>query len=199
MTNRKNTRYSDVPDDVIDMALELERAYLSAIRRTYKKIAPQNIQDWQINTPGIGDLLVAELLGIIGDPRVAVPKFYVKQDENFVLATGEPYVRNVRQLYAYCGHGDPMRRRRRGMSADAAKAAGDPIAKRTVHLMAESCVKVKSGPYNEIYYERKDRYAESHPEWTKGHCHNAALRYLGKMILRDIWRLASGLEPTYGK
>jgi hypothetical protein len=199
MSNRKGARHSDVPDDIIEQAKQLERAYLKAVRSVYRSTVPENIKEWQESVPGIGDLLIAELIGIIGDPRVAEPRFYVQQGDKTVLATGEPYIRNVRQLYGYVGHGDPERRRRRGMTAEDAKAAGDPIAKRTVHLLAEACVKVGKGPYNELYYNRKDKYTEAHPEWSKGHCHNAALRVVGKAIVRDLWRLASNQEPTFGK
>lgn len=46
------------------------------------------------------------------------------------------------------------------------------------------------GPYGEAYIHRRQRTAETHPEWTKGHAHADALRYMMKRLLRDLWRAA---------
>lgn len=198
MTNRLKSRGANAEDEAIELARSLEKAYATAVKRQYASSIPEEIHTWQEVSEGIGALLVAELLGRIGDPRLAEPKFYMVTDEKAVLAYGEPFQRTVRQLYAYCGHGDPTRRRRRGMTAEEVKLAGDPVAKRTVHLMAEACVKVGKGRYNKFYYNRKEYYKDKHPEWNPGHHHNAALRVVGKAILRDLWRVAHGQEAEYG-
>lgn len=106
------------------------------------------------------------------------------------------------------------------MSAEDAAALGNPRAKVLVHLLAESCVKFKgsdladaalngngrasvepspvvhaparaTSPYRPVYDEARARYA-SKEEWTPGHQHAAALRLVGKEILRDLWLVAGG-------
>lgn len=197
-TNRAGSRDAGVPEEILKMHKAIEAMWLRGVRQAYRQVVPEPIQKWQRESPGIGDLLLAELLGLVGNPLVAVPRFYTTVDGEPVLATGEPYPRSVRQLYAYVGHGDVTRRRRRGMSADDVKKAGVPDAKRTVHLMALSVVKVGEGPYLELYYGWKQHYTDKYPEWNKGHAHNSALRKVAKAILKDLWRVAAGQEPMYG-
>ena len=59
-----------------------------------------------------------------------------------------------------------------------------------VHLMAEACLKAKArSPYGPVYDEARATY-EAREEWTPLHRHNAALRKVGKEILRDLWLVA---------
>lgn len=44
-----------------------------------------------------------------------------------------------------------------------------------------------TGPYGQIYKARKDRTAITHPDWTRAHAHNDALRIMSKALLRDLW------------
>lgn len=69
--------------------------------------------------------------------------------------------------------------------------------KTTLYLVAVSFLKCKS-PYTQFYVSAKQRYEHVHPEWTKAHIHNAALRKMIKMFLAHLWitwRTAEGL-PT---
>jgi hypothetical protein len=42
--------------------------------------------------------------------------------------------------------------------------------------------------------DRREHTATTHPEWTKGHSHNDAMRVASKAILRDLWREAKRIH-----
>lgn len=75
-----------------------------------------------------------------------------------------------------------------------------------VGVLAGSIIKAGEGPYSKIYYDYKHRL-ENRPDWadtTKGHRHRAAVRYMIKMLLRDlyeVWRRLEGLPvaPPYSE
>lgn len=46
---------------------------------------------------------------------------------------------------------------------------------------------VVSGPYRGVYDRRRARTLETHPDWTKGHSHNDALRIMTSHLVRDLW------------
>jgi hypothetical protein len=186
------------------------------LRRTFRKVAPAEVVTWQKSTIGIGEHQLARLLGHIGHPVKATPKFWNGSGKGGrVLVEGEPFDRRVGELWSYCGHGDPSRKRRAGMTADEAAALGRPLAKSLVFQMAESCVKNVRSPYREVYDKARVEYenrlhaekcvrcgpsgkpAEPGSEWSKAHQHAAALRKVGKEILRDLWRVTQGMEPSW--
>jgi hypothetical protein len=183
-----------------------------ALARTYRRVVPSEIIGWQKAERGIGEPLLARLLGHLGDPYIATPYRWMAEppeghecggtcgaDRHLVAL--EPFARTVGQLWAYCGIGDPARKRRRLMDADEALAAGKPLLKSLVYLLAVACVKQPAGSrYRDAYDAGRERYAErihieacapchAKPEqpWKPGHQHAAALRLVGKEILRDLW------------
>lgn len=44
-----------------------------------------------------------------------------------------------------------------------------------------------SGPYRAIYDARRIRTAQTHPDWSKLHSHNDALRIMAQCAIRDLW------------
>jgi hypothetical protein len=111
-----------------------------------------------------------------------------------VLVADPPFERSVSQLWSYCGHGDPTRRRRKGMTADDAAAMGNPALKTAVWQIAVACTKQvgtarsRRSPYRDVYDVARLTYADR--DWTDAHRHAAALRKVGKEILRDLWKVA---------
>lgn len=174
----------------LEVMEQAEKVLGAAMRKEYRRSAPKNIVEWQKAQKGIGDHLLARLLGCIGHPRYAEPYHWDGTGSERVLIADEPFERRVSDLWSYCGHGDVTRKRRKGQTPEEAAAGGKPDAKMLVHLMAESCVK-SGGPYRAIYDERRMDTAITHPEWTKGHSHNDALRVMGKAILRDLWAVSA--------
>lgn len=181
----------------------LERAQLAedgaalVMRRTFRGAVP-HIAAWVKATKGLGEHLMARLIGAIGDPAIASPMRWTEEPpedhvcdpkrcgEGRHLVSLPSYRRTVSQLWSYCGHGDPTRKRRKGMTQEEACAGGSPHAKMIVHLMAECCMKCADSPYRAIYDMARITY-QSREGWSLGHQHNAALRKVGKEILRDLW------------
>jgi hypothetical protein len=69
-------------------------------------------------------------------------------------------------------------------------------ARMRVWLVAQSCIKNTNSPYRSVYDARRERTAETHPEWTPGHSHNDALRIVAKAIVKDLWREARSLRAS---
>lgn len=243
-----------------------------AMQRSFRVAAPE-VSAWAKTIPGIGvssDRLIARLIGAIGHPVIASPYHWqngdapeghecdplrCKKDAKRHLIADPPYARTVSQLWSYCGHGDPTRRPRKGMSADDAMGCGNPRAKMLTHLLAEGAMKCvgsasavsnpispaptdappdragsaiaeafpnlgaptgtddengdgsedapvprvapnrRRSPYRDVYDLARLTYADrveaDGKPWSLGHQHNAALRLVGKSILRDLWEVSS--------
>lgn len=147
---------------------------------------------WAKATIGIGEKQLARFLAAVDDPAER---------------------RTVSQLWAYCGlhvvkiESDADQRvrgthptfvgvapkRKKGQRAN-----WSMTAKMRAYLMAVSCLKQHRSPYREVYLQRRERTAVTHPEWTDGHSHNDALRVAAKAIVRDIW-IESRRAPTLAK
>ena len=206
---------------VVDPDLFLEHwARLDATKKAagkmliacYKRVVPPELVEWQQSTPGLGDSTIARVLGHLGDPYIATPHWWEGTGPKRRLMGGEPYIRTVSQLWQYCGHGDPMRRPTKGMTAEQAAAMGSPQLKMLVHLQAQWCMMGK-GPYRTTYEEVRAKVEdkthtvacvrcgpsgkpkEPGTPWNLGHQHAHALRIVGKEILRDMW-LARHNEVT---
>ena len=176
------------------------------MRRTYKRIVPPELRAWQKASRGVGDDLFARLLGHLGDPYIATPHYWEGTGKKRTLMVEEPRVRTIGQLWQYAGHGDPHRRKTKGMTAEEAFALGSPMVKMLVHLNAEACMKQPAGShYREVYVATRAKVldkvhstacvrcgpsgkpaAEGSP-WSLGHQHAHALRIVGKELLRDMW------------
>lgn len=179
-----------------------------ALRRTFRRVASESIREWQKDNNGIGEHLLARLLGAIGHPVVTTTHHWEGKGEKRTLIADGVMHRRVSDLWSYCGHGDPTRKARKGMSAEEATALGSPAAKMIVHLLAKACMKTRTSPYRKVYDDARTTYAtrehatecvrcgpsgkpaQPGSPWSPGHQHAAALRKVGKEILRDLWMVA---------
>lgn len=197
----------DAVEPVLAVASRSEAEWKRALLAAYRRDVPAPIRAWQERHPGIGPHSVARLLGQLGHPVLAFPHH---RDPDGELVGGEPFLRNVGKLWAYCGYGDPTLRRRRGMPAADAAAMGNQQIKPIVWFLAVSAMRQTNpgrtasdtqrrsagdGPpvpalervgYRWVYDEGRARYA-TREGWTLGHQHAAALRLTAKAILRDLW------------
>lgn len=168
--------------------VKVEHEALLQLQRAWRKhpLAP-----WAKDIPGCGEKLISRLITVIGDPA------------------DRP---NVAKLWAYCGHGNPTRKRSKGMTQEELFKAGNPEAKKRVWLLASQFVKTMNSPYRLVYEEARERYKDrvhekaclrcgpsGHPAapgtpWNLGHQHAAAIRYVGKIFLRDMWKEAVRLR-----
>jgi hypothetical protein len=203
----------------------------SELVKLYKELAPEAIQKFQKETPGLGELWVAMLVGVIGDFKTYVEAHWEEDptgQEKRVLVTGETRTAGVREIWAYCGHGE-IHKRQKGMTQEDALACGNPLAKMVIHIIAQTALRLngesyvakkpegheascdcnrclKAGteipramtPYYPHYLEWKEQAAARHPDWTKKHVDNHAVRRVAKAVLKDIWRVQHGFEPVYG-
>lgn len=160
-------------------------AHLELVRAWRKHpLAP-----WAKEYLGLGEKSIARLIAIIGDPAERP---------------------NVAKLWAYCGHGDARRTKAKGMSQDELFRLGNPRAKKQVWLISTSLLKAG----NRVGYdEARAKYADALHEsscvrcgpagkpaltgspLSDGHKHARALRYAGKLFLRDLW--AASRQGTY--
>jgi len=163
------------------------------LHRCYRRTVDPEIVAWQKAERGVGEHMLARLFGVLGHP-VHTTVHRHEGPEREVVVVGE-MDRSVSQLCSYCGHGDPERKRRSGMSQEAALSLGSPRAKMLVHLIAESIVKAR-GPLRQVYDDR--RYATADRDWTPMHKHNDALRLLGKAFLKELWLAAGGSKAGEG-
>jgi hypothetical protein len=153
---------------------------------------------WAKSINGVGEKSIARLISHIGDP-------------------GERP--NVAKLWAYCGLGDPARKRFKGMTQAEAFAMGNPAAKKQCWLIGEAFVKTRNGPYRAVYDLAREQYADRvhatlcvrcgpagkpavpGSPWSLKHQHEAAKRKAVKVFLRDLWVASRhlGLEsqPSY--
>lgn len=185
-----------------------ERVVRLQMIRCYRRTVPSEIREWVKNTHGLAEPLMARILGHLGDPRWATPHHWEGTGANRMLITDPPFERTVGQLWQYCGHGRPGRPQR-GATAEAIAALGSPNLKMLVHVAAECCMKQKASPFRLVYEQARLDYADKlhsvecvrcgpsgNPAqpgtpWSAGHQHAAALRKVGKEILRDLWKVAS--------
>ena len=158
-----------------------------------------------LRTVGIGDKGIARLAGEIGHPCLAFPHHWEpnpkwkegsKTEKKRILVADEYFVRNVGKLWSYCGVGDSTRKRAKGMSPEEATALGNPRAKALVYVIASNTMMMEGNPnkngvvrprspYRDVYDEARVVYDQR--DWTPQHSMNAALRKVGKTILRDFW------------
>lgn len=48
--------------------------------------------------------------------------------------------------------------------------------------------------YGQLYIDRRNHTAATHPEWTPAHSQNDAMRILSKRLLRNLWRAARDIH-----
>ena len=172
------------------------------MRKAFRQAVP-HLSAWQKEQPGIGEHLLARLIGVIGEPSWAFPHHWEGEGANRKLIEDAPYRRTVSRLWSYCGVGDPTRKRRSGMKAEDALKLGSPHAKMLCRLIAESTMKQvgslgddegkgarRRSKYRDLYDERKESTEDR--EWTDMHRHNDALRIVSKEILKDLWVVSYG-------
>lgn len=128
-----------VADKALEHYQQAEHDMSLQMRRCLRRTAPAPVLTWLKAEKGIGEHLLARLLGVIGDPRVATPYHWEGTGKaNRILVADESYERTVSQLWSYCGHGDPERKRYAKMDAEDALACGNPTAKMLVWNMAKA-------------------------------------------------------------
>mgnify|MGYP000943717110 CR=1 FL=1 len=133
------------------------------MRRTYRRVVPASIVAWQKDTRGVGEHLLARLLGTIGHPRIATPHHWEGERAARVLVADAPFERNAAKLWAYCGMGDPARKKRAGMTASDAGAHSvrrrdiDPPSDHPIGILMRASSRTQDGDFRLASPNRLDR------------------------------------------
>ena len=61
-----------------------------------------------------------------------------------------------------------------------------PTRRSLMYVISDTMIK-KQSPYREVYLARKEYEAEKNPDECKAFCHNRAMRYRVKRLLKDLW------------
>lgn len=118
---------------------------------------------------GIGALLAAKVVSMIDIERAGT----------------------VSALWRYAGYAVMDGERERPTKGE--KLHYNKRLKTTCYLVATSFLRSGS-PYRKIYDTAREYYAANRPDWTKLHCHEAALRKMIKLWLSHLWLTWRTLE-----
>jgi hypothetical protein len=89
--------------------LELEENLRQNLTSLYHENVPLKVREWASSVPVIASGgLFPRMVGLIGNPRHAVPlRMEGTGKKRRAVPDGEPYDRTLRQLWQWCGCGDP--------------------------------------------------------------------------------------------
>jgi len=117
-----------------------------------------------IDIKGIGDTLAAKLIAMV-DINVC---------------------NTISALWRYAGYGVIDGKREKPIKGE--KLHYNARLKTTCFLIGTSFLRLRDkSPYSSLYYGRKEFYSKAHTDWTKMHIHRAAMRYMIKQFLADLW------------
>jgi hypothetical protein len=163
----------EILEEQVAQAATAKKESAKLLRKLYHHVAPDAIVKFQETTPGLGDLTMAQLVGVVGDFRTYTEAWWeetgsqdmddshqvfdgsqhdrdsqvaIDSQEKRVLVTGEVLTCGVRDIWSYCGHGDVTRKRRKGGTQVEQFAAGSPLAKTLIHEMADFALRLNGQP-----------------------------------------------------
>ena len=178
---------------VVGLAIAPMQTARDDVEKQMKKLAKGlPVYGWAKAVHGFGDLGLAVLIAETGDLAKYPKKGHVWKR----LGLG------VHNEHAYSTW-----RRKGGLSADEWSAIGySPRRRAEVYAVISEPLfrqqSVVAGPYRAIYDRRRERTAETHPDWTKGQSHLDGLRVMTKYLIRDLWvawrRADNGLPEMAG-
>jgi hypothetical protein len=91
------------------------------LMEVYESEVPAYVREWAASVPGLGSgITFPRLVGMIGNPHIAIPYEWQrnKDGKRELVQAGPPYERSVRQLWQWCGCGDPECKPAAGMSQE---------------------------------------------------------------------------------
>jgi hypothetical protein len=169
------TDAAPVPNAVRSLYLKLREAERDVVRDMEGSLKLHPAFPWLDQVYGLGPTLGAKILGLIGH----IEKFP-----------------NRAKLPRFAGYGLHSETGERDRLVKGQKSVYCLRLKTALYLWAGSVLKA-NGKYRIVYDRGRARYAESRPDWTKGHQHAAAMRLMVKMFLShlwEVWRRVEGLE-----
>lgn len=140
------------------------------------------VAPWAKSVRGLGEKALAVIVGEAGDLGAYAPDRCGKAGK----------LRKRLGLAPYNGHAYSQWRSKGGLTAEEWTDAGYKPARRAemYAVVAEPLFKHQTmigGPYRAIYDQRRAHTAVTHPEWSKGHSHDDALRIMTQRLISDLW------------
>jgi hypothetical protein len=175
---------------LIHQYLDLEAREGTHFRRLETLLAGVPIYDeFLAGVTGCGPAMAGVILSELDPRKARTPSSFWKYAGFDVAGDGKGRSRKKEHLVkrAYIN--------KDGEEAERDGITFNPWLKTKLYVLATCFVKSR-GAYREVYDGYKHRL-ESNPSWaekTKGHRHNAAMRYTIKMFLADLWRKWRELE-----
>lgn len=198
----RNSGFSVTDVGVMDAVKSTVGAARETLKLTYEHVVPEHIRQWGEQQRGVGAVSFARLLGEIGHPRTIY--VYEKNKDGEWVFSGDIEERSVRQLYSYCGMGDPNRRMYKGITQEHLFALGNPDAKVALYLVAKHMKMWRNPEFRPIYEKYRDKYenkahdrkcapcsASPGDPWKKGHQDAAAQRVMAKAFLKELWKVST--------
>jgi len=159
MDDFKKMLTTNKKDDMIYTGLRnLERAAFKSLEPALETVPVYKF--WLRHIRGMGPLLALQLCSKVRD----IERFP-----------------NPSKLKKYFGLA-PNMKLHRGQQADF-----NPEAKGLMLGKIASCFIKLRGQYKKMYDETKQFYHETHPDWTKGHCHNYARKAMMNRFAVEMW------------
>jgi hypothetical protein len=153
-----------------EAALALRERAESEIARIVSELPEW--KQWAKFVPGVGEQLFGRLLGYIGNPAARVyPSCLAK----------------------HCGVA-PDPRTGKIVKIESGKIRPyNPKAKSVLYLIVKQALLIYKRSPNllaELYASYKEKYQADHPDWTKGHCHFAAIVKAANIFVTHLWEVA---------
>lgn len=84
-----------------------------------------------------------------------------------------------------------------GRRAEMHALIADPMSKHQLESAEKSGTEfgASRGLYGKVYVARREQSALAHPDWTKGHARDDALRIMTKKLISDLWSEWRGSSP----
>lgn len=190
----------------------LESFKQRATRELKERLVEFHIWDeWMKNIPGIGPFLAAKLIILYYYRFKPVCKEcggdFEKEDHKLVCVDCGKVAKDgllkhkteikdfptISKWWAYMGRhtvDGVMPKRKKGEMAN----WSTPGRTLGFHIGDQFNRQSEGHPYKDFFLERKKKHARNHPDWTKGHIHNAAKNETVKLFLAHFWTVARTLD-----
>lgn len=133
--------------------------------------------EWAKGVPGVGAISLGKLLGLTGCPAA------------------RELVSNLQRFCGLAVIGGKIEKAGKGEVRHY-----NCRAKAQLFLIVCNALKAYAKTpnlYGEVYYQYRQRFEQKHPDWSKLHCHLAAVLKVGRLFISHLWevsRRAHGLE-----
>lgn len=162
----KNTRVGEWPREKEQVRVDIQVLFKDELQKDIlKELKKYSDWKWMKTFPGIGPVNAAYILSSIDIEKADTYTSLLRYCGLSVTPTGE------RQKLV------------KGKTAD----YNSRLKRIMLHSIGQMTLLRKDSQYRHIYDTWCEKYRLAHPEWNKGHVHNAARRKVVKRFLLELW------------